>query len=394
MIDVSREQILAFRQARQHLGERVAPDRLLEVAAMGLQSTPPTSALLAVGARLRDCAPDTLDEALYGRKDLLQFWSLRAAPYIVPTDDTPVFTTGLLPDDEASCLYLMRGAADHLRRFGMSATQSVEVTAAAVAVVLGDGSALTKDDLGVRLADHVALVLPARLRPLWDEPDGLRSNTYGQSLVRYALSVVSLRGLICVAPGEGARASRFMLTEVLLGRSVPSMAAEEARAELVRRYLRFHGPGNARGFSEWAGVAPAFARASWDLVADEVMAVAVLGRTLSLLARDAEALLTARPARGVRLLPPHDPFLAQHDKITLAPDKGLHHRIWRFVGNPGVLLVDGEVAGVWRPQKRGNRLTLNVEPFRGLSERVRALIEQEARLLGPLRGVRSVDLAY
>lgn len=172
------------------------------------------------------------------------------------------------------------------------------------------------------------------------------------------------------------------------------MAAEEARAELVRRFLRFYGPGNVTGFGNWAGVSPAFARASWSLVADELMAVSVQGRALSILARDADALRLAPPARGVRLLPPHDPYAAQHDKRTLVPDGSLHRRIWRTVGNPGVVLVDGEVAGVWHPQKRGDRLTLRVEPFRDFSEDVRAGIEQEARILGPLRRVSTVDVTY
>ena len=86
----------------------------------------------------------------------------------------------------------MRGATEHLRRFGMTAMQAVDLTAAALEEVLGGGVALTKDELGVALAaEWGGGCRLRRMRPVAGA-DGIGRNTYGQSLVRYALSVVSL----------------------------------------------------------------------------------------------------------------------------------------------------------------------------------------------------------
>ena len=80
MPELTRQQVLAFRLHRQYLSERAAPERLLQVASLGIQNTPPDSALLAIGARLDNFTPAELSQALHQRKTLLQLWSLRSAP--------------------------------------------------------------------------------------------------------------------------------------------------------------------------------------------------------------------------------------------------------------------------------------------------------------------------
>ena len=58
----------------------------------------------------------------------------------------------------------------------------------------------------------------------------------------------------------------------------------------------------------------------------------------------------------------YDPYLDQRDRDTLLPDRELRARVRRSLGNPGVVLVDGDLAGLWRPAKKGKRLVLTVEP--------------------------------
>src|SRR3712207_7944687 len=42
-----------------------------------------------------------------------------------------------------------------------------------------------------------------------------------------------------------------------------------------------------------------------------------------------------RSPSGVRLVPPYDAYLDQRDRATLVPDKAVHGRIWKAIGNPG-----------------------------------------------------------
>jgi hypothetical protein len=146
----------------------------------------------------------------------------------------------------------------------------------------------------------------------------------------------------------------------------------------VRRYLRLYGPSTSEDFAGWAGVAEPFARRAWAAVQDSLTEVDFGGRRCAVLAEDAEALVSSPPPRGLRLLPPHEPWLQQRDRTTAVPDTALHRRIWKHTGNPGVVLRDGEAAGLWRDQKKGRTLRLTVEPVATLSGRDRAAVEAEA----------------
>jgi hypothetical protein len=361
---------------------------------MGLQNSPPTSALLSLGARVQDVQPGDLDRELTSTKSLVQIWSLRAAPYIVATQDLPVFTMGMSPDSEAACLFILRGASDHLERFGMSAGEAVTKTAEALQTVMADGTLRTKDELGVALADHLARSLPSKHRDAWNSPDGIGGNTYGQSLVRFALAVVSLRGAVCFGPHLAPDAARFALTEVWLGHRPRHLLSGVARAELVRRFLEYFGPSEPASFARWAGVTPSFAQASWDRVEDELVEVRLDRRRLWSLAGDVRALEGSRSPKGWRLLPPHDPYLASHDRATIAPDERMQARIWRSSGNPGVALADGEVVGLWHARKTGGKLVIHMEAFARLSKLDREGLEQEASTLARLRNAQLVGVTF
>ncbi|WP_158886695.1 winged helix DNA-binding domain-containing protein [Amycolatopsis anabasis] len=368
---VTVDEAVRFRLAGHGLAER-GDDLLAAAGAIGVQHTPPGSAGQALHARVRDLSPDVVKKALHEDKSLIQVWSVRGAPHVVPTADAAVFTTGLKPCDEESTLHFIRGAAEHLDALGLTASEAVERTLEALPEVL-DGRELTKDELGVALADQVRVRKPGK----WNEPDGLGKNTYGQSLVRFALYVAGLHGTVCFVSENPAR---FALTEQWLGKPLPPK--EEPRAELVRRYLRCHGPSTPGEFAEWSGVSPRFARESWELV--DPAEVRYRDRTAWTLAGD-------RPepprAKGIRLLPPYDPYLATRDRESLVADRQLRERVWRIVGNPGVVLRDGEIAGLWRPRKQGKRLTLTVEAFGELDANE---LVGEAESLAPFRGASEV----
>jgi Winged helix DNA-binding domain len=394
MEGLSREQLTAFRLARQGLSVRSPRESLLGVAAMGLQNSPPTSALLSLGARVDGLQPGDLDRELTSTKNLLQIWSLRAAPYVVATPDLPVFTTGLLPESEADCLFILRGASDHLTRFMMGAGEAVAKTVEALPAVMADGATRTKDELGVALANRLARRLPSELRDAWGSPDGIGRNTYGQSLVRYALEVVSLHGTICFGPPTAGGAARFALTEAWLGHRSRRVPPSIARAELVRRFLEYLGPSDPASFARWAGVSPSFARASWDMIEDELVVVRLDRKTLWLLAGDAGALETSRSPNGWRLLPPHDPYLASHDRATIAPDEQMWARIWRSSGNPGVALADGEIVGLWHPRKTGGKLAVRIEALTRLSRPDREGLADEASALASLRNATLASVTF
>lgn len=358
-----------------------------------MQNTPPGSAGLALHARIGGLTPGEVDAALLESKALLQAWSLRAAPHVFPTADASLFTLGLLPPDEESTRAFIYGVVPALDKIGISAMQVVDLCATALLAEL-NGQSLTKDELGLRLSARIVPLLTAPQREAWGTQSWYAAGqSLGESVVRFALPLLSLRGLCCHAGRAGGKAYHAR-TDRWLGSPLPDNILDQARAGLVRRYLRAYGPSTVGDFAGWAGVSPIQAALAWALVQAELVEIQFERRQTWLLEADLPALESPPQPAGVRLLPPHDPYLKTRDRATLVAEKPLQRRIWRAVGSPGAVLENGRIVAIWRVLKKGPRLDLKVEVFEPLAPAQRDEVEIEAAALAAFRECRSVQVEY
>ncbi len=88
--------------------------------------------------------------------------------------------------------------------------------------------------------------------------------------------------------------------------------------------------------------------------------------------------------RGVRLLPYFDPYLVgSHPRSRLYPGRAADRALsGGQAGTFPVLLVGGEVAGVWHHRRSGRRLRVTVEPFGRLTAGQAGQLETEAGRVG------------
>nr|WP_300147114.1 winged helix DNA-binding domain-containing protein [Propionicimonas sp.] len=388
---LSSDAVIAFRLGAHHLAERLPGSGLLEAAGRcAVQDSPRGSALLALHARVRGVTADGLESALADRS-LLQTWSLRGAPFCFPTADAPVYTTGVLPPTEEAGRHLLPGVAPALDRLELSLGEAVELTGAELEGVLS-GHRLAIGPLGAELAARIADRLPKEQRATWQqEGPYAKGQPLGEGVVHFCLRILALRGMVCFAPRAGNKAP-FVLVGEWLGGPVPEVDPDVTRAEVLRRYLRCYGPSTRGQFAAWLGVRTGDTGPWWSLVEDELTRVDFRG-TSWILTADLAALRSSELPQGVRLLPPRDPYtqLRDRDTIVAAP----HHRdVWKPVGEPGTVLVDGRIVGTWRPRKSGRRLDLAVTAFGPLSDRDQDRLADEAAQLGPLRGAASVEVRF
>jgi Winged helix DNA-binding domain len=161
-------------------------------------------------------------------------------------------------------------------------------------------------------------------------------------------------------------------------------------AEAVRRFLRFYGPATSHDLQAWAGLGRGHARRVWGEIEDELDEVEVDGRRAFILANDRDELESPLAIRGLRMLPPGDPFLQQPNRADLVPDAELRKRTFRAVASPGVVLQDGQFAGLWRARARGKRLEVTVEQLAAID---RDALETEADRVARLRGADGAAIA-
>ena len=361
MTEVRAAAALALRAARQRLGERLPPGSAGAAAVVGLQDTPPGAAGLSLAARLQNATDDDLDR-------LVIVYTIRGAPLAVARDDLALFTEALDPPDDAAAKVLIGNAWKFLDD-DTSPTQALDRVSAAVRDALADGP-LDRDAFHQALRER----LPQGL--LW-WCKGCGSHHVHPSLWR----ATGIRGVLSVAGRDGRTA--------IFAAPPAAPPVEDAGGALARRFLWAYGPSTPSLFAKWAGIAPAHAKELWA-GAGALAEVTLEGKRAWAPAEDVDALADPPAVTGVRLLPGYDPYLASRDRELLLPRAENRKRLWTTLANPGAVLADGAIAGIWRAARKGKRLVVTVESF-GPRLPKRAL-EAEAATLAPWRGAETAEV--
>lgn len=332
-LELTREQILAFRRRVGGLDERVAksPESLRRAAWAGLQDSMPRAALLSLHARLHDVDSSTWDDPA-----LAQLWGPRFSTYVVPACDFALFSLGRHPETGKG-----RARAEQLAAQLHAHLAGARMTDREAQAALGIGNA-----------------------------------------IRYAATT----GTVAIR-WEGARAP------VVWTVAAAEIEPAEARRELARRYLRVFGPTTADSFARWAGIPRRFAADTFGGLDGSLLAVRTPLGEEWLLAEDEP--LVREPAAApapARLLPSGDAFslLDGAERALLVTSAEDRARLWTPRVWPGALLVDGEVRGTWRRAQH----VVRVEPWSKLSPAGRDAVEAEARSL-PLPALeREIDVIW
>jgi hypothetical protein len=146
--------------------------------------------------------------------------------------------------------------------------------------------------------------------------------------------------------------------------------------------LHAHGPATREDFARWWGVQPAPAGRILKRLGDQITEVSVEGEAMWMLSADAEAAAGVGGVRTIRLLPGFDQYVIVSNRQAehLMPPGDFRPLVFRKQGwISAVVLVDGRIEGVWRYERRGRRVSVDVEHFAGDPKpKVRRAIEKES----------------
>ncbi|MBU2668541.1 winged helix DNA-binding domain-containing protein [Actinoplanes bogorensis] len=355
---------MAYRVATLGLAERgSARPADLPVLDLGVQEYTPGSAQVALAART---SADAADDRL------VTVWAARGAPHLHRRADLKTLVRQLWPISDADAAARIKsGQIPEGAKLGLEAFR---VTAQAFRDVVKEP--MPRGEVSTEVSQRVPEALTYECRSC--RARHIAGNIWQHSGLAGGVEVQS-RG-----------------RDAMLGplRNAPPMPKKNAGAdELTLSYLRFLGPAGPLEVGKYLGSSTAEMKSVWP--DDRLTQVTVEGRKVWLPADAVDALEAAGPVPGVRFVPPMDPLLQARDRDVLVPDREQQKEVWRILGNPGALLVDGEVAGVWRAKMSGKkRVDLTITTFGSLSAARRKQVEKESVEVARAREVPEVKVVF
>ena len=349
---------LRLKNQRISVGRFERPEEVVQW--MGaLQAQDYAQALWAVGLRTRDTALADVERAIADGK-LLRTWPMRGTLHFVAPRDA----RWMLALSGARQIAAARGRR---RQLGLD-----EDTFARSQQVFFDA-----------LSGGKRLPRPQMMQLL--EQAGI--STAGQRGI-HILGQAAQNGLLYIGPREGKQHTFGLLDDLVPDAAV--LPREEALAELARRYFTSHGPASERDFAWWAGLTLTDVRAG--LATAQGLASLTVDNTTYWLAEDTLD-IRVPDASGVHLLPGFDEyFIGYTDRSALIAPEDQPKIV---PGGNGMfypmLVVDGQIRGVWKREVKKQALNLSAQPFAPLDSTVS--IEEAAARYSRFLGLPLVNLS-
>lgn len=366
-VSIDRQQVLAYRIAVQQL-DRTAKDLAgLAVLDLGLPDVNGT-AHLAVSARLNTDVPDL--------SSLERIWSFRGAPYFHRPADLKKLAGELWPISEDDAQPRLGWQRKQVASSGVTALAALTEVAEAMRVeAVAARHPLTKGAMSTAVT--------ARIRPelsWWCA--GCKVTHVSEQLMRLAGMPAGVRLDLDSSPLSMSPIPRWP--------AVPSKSRGLAR--IVDAYFRLYGPSTPADFAGYLSSTLTALKSQWPA---DLVEIDVSGRKTWLPEKYVDGVRAVKPEPIVRLLGAGDPYLQSRDRDLVVPDKVAQKELWRILGNPGAVLVDGEIAGSWRAKQAGkSRVELTVTEFGVIDPDARDEIADEAQRIATVRGASDVRVKY
>lgn len=351
----SSEQIHAFRLRRHHLLDQSAKD-LVTICrdVCGVQAQIMSAAQLQLWARNHAITPTMVNDALWKTRSLVKTSLMRQTLHLVPGDEFSLYIAAHRSARAKAVLSIMarckitRDEADGL-------------------------SALILEELKAGPAPRAAITAAVR-------PKVSKRLRVWMDRVWSIVRLPVIEGQVCYGPGEGNQAT-FIRTEHWLP-AQPKIDAVQAQKELFRKYLRAYGPATLNDFAHWSLISMPEVRALRPLMDSEVVEY----DGVFVLREDVKTLQSASSSQNsVHLLPYFDVYLLAHRFKEHFLKAEFYKRVYRNQGwiSP-VVLINGEIAGVWSYKLSRKAIEIEVELFTRAGSRTLKQIKNRASELADL----------
>jgi Winged helix DNA-binding domain len=360
---------------RHHLAPAVRAGGAVEAARglVGLHATDPASVFLAAQARIREPERATvaaIEEALYEQRALIRMLGMRRTMFVVPAELAPVVhascTRAIAVQQRALSIRLLRQAGiggDDVPAW----LEEVEASTLRALTARGEATATELADDEPRLRERIRFA---------------QGKSYGgaSNITTRVLFVLAAEGRIVRGRPRGTWTSsqhRWSTAEAWFGDRLDELPTDDARVELVRRWLASFGPATAADVRWWTGWTTGEARKA--IAATGAAEVSLDGPIGFVLADDLEPVPgPATEGPWVGLLPALDPtVMGWFERTWYLGEHGT--ALFDRTGNAGpTIWCDGRVVGGWA-QRADGEVTFRL--LEDVGAEAAAAIEGEAQRL-------------
>lgn len=167
-------------------------------------------------------------------------------------------------------------------------------------------------------------------------------------------------GILCSGPLKGKKQ-----TYALLSNRVPrkiTLSKEEAAARLAKSYFLSHGPATLADFIWWSGLPAKSARNALDSIKNDFYSERIASETYWF---SDSAVKKGKLKDSVYLLPAYDEFLISYKNRSASITEDDHKKAISSNGifRP-VVLVNGQISGLWKKVIKKDRIVIETEYFR------------------------------
>jgi len=374
-VEVSEEQVLAFRARRSGLIDGHESVQAAARAMLGAQSQQEKPSLQALSIRTagRPTAASVRSAILEEPRTLVRTWGQRDTVHAYDPATWPLICA-------ARVQWASRGSR--------GAVPAESLVDDAAAFVQEAGRPVCRADLEPLVPDSWAAEI--------EELAGYARMTPQRLGARRLLWALARRGDVCAAHKEGsqqfyAARSRWFPD---LAWSTPS--AHDANVALVRRYLAVSGPATVQDVAHHFGSKVSTAKGWMASLQTELVSVECGARKgLRALAVDrADLTMPVPEVWPVRLLPLYDTLLMGHkDKRWTVPVPSDEKAIWRKAAYvAATVLHRGRLVATWTFVERKRGVVLTLEPLHGWDESLRDAVQEQAEGLAAHVGLSAAEV--
>jgi hypothetical protein len=316
-----------------------------------------SAAELALAARVRGLTISKLRSLIWDERLLVKTYGPRGTLHLVPAHELSLWMAAMRARDK-------QPDAIHGVGEGFSSEQAHAVVDAIGRAL--DGRALTREQLAAEVGAKLGKWAREGLASSWG----------------ILLGPAAHAGLLCFGPSEGAKVTFVRVDQWIKGWK--QLDEEKSLREVTLRYITTYGPVRPADFARWFWVTKETAERLFAENKSKIAEVEFDGHAGYYVAKDFKA---SRAKPSLWLLPQYDTYtLGCVPRDKLIASEAARRRILGYgrgkfesaVGLP-VVLIDGQVAGIWERKQTKKKLSIKVEALTKLSADQKSQVESEAQ---------------